>query len=79
LSQTDLDAAVSSVFVKLGLVGWTVPAVVMGVPGLLVVLVVLLQLAGAGAWVPVGRRWLSRLDRRPPPGRSRSNESRRFR
>jgi hypothetical protein len=79
LSQTDLDAAVSSAFVELGLVGWTVPAVVMGVPGLLVVLVVLLQLAGAGAWVPVGRRWLSRLDRRPPPGRSHSSESRRFR
>jgi hypothetical protein len=76
VSRTELDGAVSSVFLELGLAGWAVPAVVMGVPGLLVVLVVLLQLAGAGAWVSIGRRWLSRLDRRPLAGRSDRNASR---
>jgi hypothetical protein len=70
VSRTELDGVVSSVFLELGLAGWAVPAVVMGVPGLLVMLVVLLQLAGAGAWVSIGRRWLSRLDRRPAAGRS---------
>jgi hypothetical protein len=74
---TEIDGAVSSAFLELGLVGWAVPAVVMGVPGLLVVLVVLLQLAGAGAWASVGRRWLSRLDRRPGAGRSGPGVSRR--
>jgi hypothetical protein len=79
VSRTELDGAVSSAFLELGLVGWAVPAVVMGVPGLLVVLVVLLQLAGAGAWASVGRRWLSRLDRRPVAGRSDPGKSRRRR
>ena len=40
---------------------WTVPAVAMGVPGLLVLVVVLVQLAGGAAWVPVTRRVLGSL------------------
>jgi hypothetical protein len=40
---------------------WTVPAVAMGVPGLLVLVVVLVQLAGGAAWVPVTRRALGSL------------------
>ena len=55
-----LDGAVTSAFVQLGLVGWSVPAVALGVPGLLVLLVVAMQLAGGAAWLPVARRWLSR-------------------
>jgi hypothetical protein len=54
-----LDAAVGSVFVQLGLATWTVPAAVVGVPGLLVVLAVLLQLAGGAAWLPIARRALA--------------------
>ena len=64
----ELDGAVSAAFSSSASSARAVPAVVMGVPGLLVVLVVLLQLAGAGAWASVGRRWLSRLDRRPVAG-----------
>jgi hypothetical protein len=35
---------------------WSVPAAVVGVPGLLVVLWVALQTAGALAWIPAVRR-----------------------
>jgi hypothetical protein len=55
-----LGAAISTAFLQLGLLGWTVPAVALGVPGLLVLLVVVLQLAGGAAWLPIARRWLSR-------------------
>jgi hypothetical protein len=54
-----LDNAVSSIFVELGVAAWSVPAVAIGVPGLLVVVVVLLQLAGGAAWLPVVRRSLA--------------------
>jgi hypothetical protein len=50
---------VSSALMQLGLVGWSVPAIALGVPGLLVILVVALQLAGGAAWLPLARRWLS--------------------
>ena len=56
-----LDSAVGMAFGKLGLAMWTVPAVAMGVPGLLVLVVVLVQLAGGAAWVPVTRRALGSL------------------
>jgi hypothetical protein len=46
-------------FVELGIAAWSVPAVAIGVPGLLVVVVVLLQLAGGAAWLPVVRRSLA--------------------
>jgi hypothetical protein len=41
-----------------GLVIWAVPALVLSVPGLLLLLAVLAQAAGALLWVPVARRWL---------------------
>ena len=51
-----------------GGVEWLVPGLVLTVPGLLIVLVVLLQVVGALAWVPVARR---RLGGAPTPaGRS---------
>jgi hypothetical protein len=64
-----LDSAVSSVIVELGLAAWSVPAVAIGVPGLLVLVVVLLQLAGGAAWLPVVRRSLAGIGlRRYEPG-----------
>ena len=41
-----------------GLVVWAVPALVLTVPGLLLLLAVLAQAAGALLWLPVVRRWL---------------------
>ena len=44
----------------LGLLGgidvWAIPGMIVGVPGLLVILFVLLQAAGALAWIPAIRR-----------------------
>ena len=45
-----------------GGVEWLVPGLVLTVPGLLIVLVVLLQVIGALAWVPVARRRLGGAD-----------------
>jgi hypothetical protein len=39
-----------------GLVLWAVPALALTVPGLLVVLVVVAQIVGGIAWLPVARR-----------------------
>jgi len=58
-AMTGIDTAVTSVFVRLGLGAWTVPAVALGVPGFLVVLAVLLQLTGGAAWLPIARRALA--------------------
>jgi hypothetical protein len=41
-----------------GLVVWAVPALVLSVPGLLLLLAVLAQAAGGLLWLPVARRWL---------------------
>jgi hypothetical protein len=41
-----------------GLVEWAVPAVVLSVPGLLLLLAVLAQTVGGVLWLPVARRWL---------------------
>jgi hypothetical protein len=41
-----------------GLVTWAVPAIVLSVPGLLLLLAVLAQMAGGVLWLPVARRWL---------------------
>jgi hypothetical protein len=38
---------------------WAVPALVLTVPGLLLVIAVTAQLAGGLAWLPVARRWLA--------------------
>jgi hypothetical protein len=66
-----LDATVQSAFLDIGLVGWTVPALALSVPGILVLIVVALQLIGGAAWLPVARRLLSRTARpsRGDPGR----------
>ena len=63
-----VDGAVVSSFAALGLAGWTVPAVALGVPGLLVLVVVALQFAGAFAWLPVARRSLSGAGRKKRRG-----------
>jgi hypothetical protein len=57
--MTGIDTAVTSVFFQLGLGAWTIPAVALGVPGLLVVLAVVFQLAGGAAWLPIARRALA--------------------
>lgn len=55
-----LDTTASDALLNLGLLGWTVPALALSVPGILVVIVVALQLVGGVAWLPVARRILSR-------------------
>jgi hypothetical protein len=74
-----MDSTASSALVSLGLAGFSVPAVVLGVPGLLVLLVVAAQVVGGGAWLPIARRVLSRsADRnRSPARRSRASLPRR--
>ena len=69
-----LDATVQSAFLDIGLVGWTVPALALSVPGILVLIVVALQLIGGAAWLPVARRLLSRAT-----GPSRGDPARRHR
>jgi hypothetical protein len=55
-----LDTAVRTALLDIGLIGWTVPAVALGIPGILVVIVVVLQLVGGTLWLPIARRVLSR-------------------
>jgi hypothetical protein len=66
-----LDATVRSALLDIGLVGWTVPALALSVPGILVVIVVALQLIGGVAWLPVARRTLSRTTTPGPAARAR--------
>ena len=47
-----------------GRIAWAVPAVVFGVPGLLLLIALVAQAVGGLAMVPVVRRW----NRRPGPG-----------
>jgi hypothetical protein len=67
-----LNATVTTALIDMGLVGWTIPAVALGIPGLLVVAVVALQLVGGMAWLPVARRLLSR----PSADRPRQSSAR---
>ncbi len=63
----DLDSMVS---LTIGDIEWLVPGLVMTVPGLLIVVAVLLQIAGGMAWLPFARRRLGRAEvtrRGPPP------------
>jgi hypothetical protein len=55
-----MDGALASALEGLpgGLVAWSYPALVLSVPGLLLVFAVIAQMAGALAWVPVVRRAL---------------------
>jgi hypothetical protein len=65
-----LDATVRTALLDVGLVGWTVPALVLSVPGILVVIVVALQLIGGAAWLPIARRMLSRTSSPRSGGRA---------
>jgi hypothetical protein len=50
---------VSSTLMRLdGLLVWAVPSLVLTVPGLLLLLAIVAQVAGAAAWLPVVRRKL---------------------
>lgn len=49
-----------------------IPGIIAGVPILIIVIVVLLQLAGGAAWLPFVRRWrdaqqVTAAGRQPPP------------
>jgi hypothetical protein len=46
---------------------WVVPGLVLTFPGLLIVLVVVLQAVGALAWVPIARRRLGSADQPARP------------
>jgi hypothetical protein len=53
---------------------WAVPALVLTVPGILIVIAVLVQTIIGLAWLPVARRWLEgdrRRRRVPSPARAR--------
>jgi hypothetical protein len=58
-----------------GLIEWAVPALVLSVPGLLLLLAVLAQVVGGLLWLPFARRWLGGFGFRRR--RSRSGERRR--
>jgi len=57
-SSAAIDPLGNIDLVGLGLIDWAVPSIVLGVPGLLVVIAVLAQMSGALLWLPVARRWL---------------------
>lgn len=74
--MSGLDGALVSALQELpgGLLAWSYPAVVLTVPGLLLIVAVLAQAAGALAWLPIVRRSLGglgprrgRRDRGSPP------------
>lgn len=58
---------------RLGTLGlgveWGVPAFVVGVPGLLILLVILLQSLGGAAWLPLVRRRIGGFGVRRPRDR----------
>jgi hypothetical protein len=59
VSTSGLDAALVTSRLQLGsLLTWAVPSLVFTVPGLLLLLAILAQIAGAAAWLPVVRRKL---------------------
>ena len=43
---------------------WAVPALVLSVPGLLLILAVVVEALIGLAWIPVARRWVGEDDRR---------------
>ena len=53
----ELQDAALAAFGAIGFGAFTVPGLVVGVPGLLVVLAVMFQLVGGSAFVPIARRW----------------------
>jgi len=67
LSAGGLQDAALAAFGALGFGAFTVPGLVMGVPGLLLVLAVLFQLVGGSAFVPIARRWQRGVELRRHP------------
>jgi hypothetical protein len=61
-SGVELDAGGMS----FGSFEWAVPALVLTVPGILIVIAVLAQALIGLAWLPVTRRWLGGDHRRQP-------------
>ena len=57
LPAGELQDAALAAFGAIGFGAFTVPGLVLGVPGLLVVLAVVFQLLGGSAFVPIARRW----------------------
>ena len=57
ISAGALQDAALGAFAAIGFGAFAVPGLVMGVPGLLLVLAVLFQLLGGSAFVPIARRW----------------------
>jgi hypothetical protein len=57
LSASQLEGAALAAFGAMGFGALTVPGLVVGVPGLLLVLAVVFQLLGGSAFVPIARRW----------------------
>jgi hypothetical protein len=51
-----------------GVLAWSYPALVLGVPGLLLIVAVIAQAAGALAWVPIVRRTLGGVGLRARTG-----------
>jgi hypothetical protein len=66
----DTSTEIGAMIQRLGSVGlgveWGVPAFVMGVPGLLLILIVLAQSLGGSAWLPVVRRRIGSFGIRGP-------------
>jgi hypothetical protein len=59
VSERGLDALLVTSAMRLdGLLTWAVPSLVLTVPGILLLLAILAQIAGAAAWLPVVRRKL---------------------
>ena len=67
LPVAELQEAALAAFGPIGFGTFTVPGLVVGVPGLLVVLAVVFQLVGGSAFVPIARRWQRGLGLRRQP------------
>jgi uncharacterized protein HemY len=67
------DIALDADAVSFGGFEWAVPALVLTVPGLLIVLAVLAQALIGLLWLPVIRRWLSGDRRRRRSGLARAS------
>lgn len=63
--EAELDVGTVGVDLLAGIEVWSVPAATLGVPGLLLIVWVMLQAAGALAWIPAVRRL--RGDEEPSP------------
>jgi len=60
-------AAIAGLLGSLGVFEWLVPSVLLGLPGLLLIVTVVAQTSGALAWIPVVRRKLGTDDARTRP------------